>query len=110
MRASELNIGHRKPLPSFTRPVISRGGPLLDAPMRRRASHLNSGAPQLHGSAPTDLELKAVNGVFRSTGAAQTKRPPGFLTRRSWVLRGANRGRVGESAELSSDRIRDWTH
>jgi hypothetical protein len=76
-RASIVNIGHRELLSSILQPAISRGGPLLDAPMRRRAPHLNSGAPQLHGSAPTDLELMAAaDGVFRSTGAVQTKRPP----------------------------------
>src|SRR5271163_2017992 len=37
-RASILNIGHRKLLPSFTRPVSASVGPLLGVPMRRRGS------------------------------------------------------------------------
>jgi hypothetical protein len=46
-------------------------GPFLGAAMRRPASRLNSGAPQRHGSAPTDLEPMAVG--FRSTWRRKQK-------------------------------------
>jgi hypothetical protein len=46
---------------------LSRG-PLLGVSMRRLASRLNSGAPQRHGSAPTDLEPAAVDAVSDRRG------------------------------------------